>query len=111
MQIIKRNGSLEPYEREKIVTAIRKSFVSTGEEVTAETLSAITREVEHFLAQHAEKRSVEHIQDEVERSLMEHGFYAAAKSYILYRWQRTEKRNELNRLVESVGVTPRWLSF
>lgn len=103
MQIIKRNGSLEPYEREKIVTAIRKSFVSTGEEVTAETLSAITREVERFLAQHAEKRSVEHIQDEVERSLMEHGFYAAAKSYILYRWQRTEKRNELNRLVESVG--------
>ena len=39
-------------------------------------------EVELFLHQNEANRSVERIQDEVERSLMEHGFYAEAKNYI-----------------------------
>ncbi len=103
MQIIKRNGTSEPYHKEKIATAIRKSFASTGRVVEEAVIYGITAEVELFLSNHAPSRNVERIQDEVERSLMEHGFYAEAKSYILYRWQRTEQRQILLRLVEGVA--------
>lgn len=43
------------------------------------------------------------IQDEVERCLMEHGFYAEAKNYILYRWQRTERRKAINDITTGTG--------
>lgn len=99
MQIIKRNGTTELYDREKIAVAIRKSFASTQKEITDEAIYAIVNEVEQFLHQNEIKRSVECIQDEVERSLMEHGFYTEAKNYILYRWQRTERRKALNNII------------
>lgn len=46
---------------------------------------------------------MERIQDEVERCLMEHGFYAEAKNYILYRWQRTERRKAINDITTGTG--------
>ena len=81
MQIIKRNGTTESYDREKIAVAIRKSFISTQKEITDEAVYTIVDEVEQFLHQNEANRSVERIQDEVERSLMEHGFYAEATNY------------------------------
>lgn len=80
MQIIKRNGATESYDREKIAVAIRKSFASTQKEITDEAVYTIVDEVELFLHQNEANRSVERIQDEVEHSLMEHGFYAEAKT-------------------------------
>ena len=38
MQIIKRNGTTESYDREKIAVAIRKSFISTQKEITDEAV-------------------------------------------------------------------------
>ena len=103
MQIIKRNGATESYDREKIAVAIRKSFASTQKEITDEAVYTIVDEVELFLHQNEANRSVERIQDEVERSLMEHGFYAEAKNYILYRWQRTERRKVLSQIITGTG--------
>ena len=103
MQIIKRNGATESYDREKIAVAIRKSFASTQKEITDEAVYTIVDEVELFLHQNEANRSVERIQDEVERSLMEHGFYAEAKNYILYRWQRTERRKALSQIITGTG--------
>ncbi|ADV44319.1 ribonucleoside-diphosphate reductase subunit alpha [Bacteroides helcogenes] len=105
MEITKRNGTREPYDKEKIATAIRKSFISTGQKVTDETIYILVREVENFVDGNMENRNVERIQDEVERCLMEHGFYTEAKNYILYRWQRTERRKALNNIVNEVGDT------
>ena len=59
--------------------------------------------VETFVLADVNNRNVERIQDEVERCLMEHGFYAEAKNYILYRWQRTERRKALNDIVSGTG--------
>lgn len=66
-------------------------------------IDAITQEVAQFLTDNEAFRTVEHIQDKVERCLMEHGFYTEAKSYILYRWQRTEQRQIMQRLVEGMA--------
>ena len=103
MEITKRNGMAEPYNKDKVAIAIRKSFASTGQSVTDETILTLVNEVENFILSDTGNRLVERIQDEVERSLMEHGFYAEAKNYILYRWQRTERRKALNHIVNETG--------
>lgn len=103
MLITKRNGTEESYNREKIAVAIKKSFASTGRDVVEETIREMVGKVETFVLADANNRNVERIQDEVERCLMEHGFYAEAKNYILYRWQRTERRKALNDIVTGTG--------
>lgn len=103
MQITKRNGTTESYNREKIAVAIKKSFASTGQEIIEETVQEMVNEVEQFVHSNSANCNVERIQDEVERCLMEHGFYAEAKKYILYRWQRTERRKALNDITTGTG--------
>lgn len=103
MLITKRNGTEESYNREKIAVAIKKSFASTGRDAVEETIRELVGKVETFVLADANNRNVERIQDEVERCLMEHGFYAEAKNYILYRWQRTERRKALNDIVTGTG--------
>lgn len=103
MLITKRNGTEESYNREKIAVAIKKSFASTGRDAVEETIREMVGKVETFVLAEVNNRNVERIQDEVERCLMEHGFYAEAKNYILYRWQRTERRKALNDIVSGTG--------
>jgi ribonucleoside-diphosphate reductase alpha chain len=70
MEITKRNGMAEPYNKDKVAIAIRKSFASTGQSVTDETILTLVNEVENFILSDTGNRHVERIQDEVERSLM-----------------------------------------
>ena len=102
MDITKRNGSMAPFDREKIATAIKKSFISTGRPIVEEEIRDVAIAVEQVIINHPAKLNVECIQDEVERSLMQRGFYAEAKSYILFRWQRTEQRKYLNRIANTL---------
>lgn len=104
MLITKRNGSQEPYERNKIAVAMRKSFGSTGKPIADEDIDRMASLVEEFVVRDAASRHVERIQDEVERVLMESGHYDEAKSYILYRWQRTELRRMVAKLADEVGI-------
>ena len=103
MYIIKRNGTSEPFHQEKIAKAIQKSFTHPLSADDKLVIDAITQEVAQFLTDNEAFRTVEHIQDKVERCLMEHGFYTEAKSYILYRWQRTEQRQIIQRLVDGMA--------
>ena len=103
MQITKRNGTTESYNREKIAVAIKKSFASTGQEIIEETIQEMVNEEEQIVHSNSANCNVERIQDEVERCLMEHGFYAEAKNYILYRWQRTERRKAINDITTGTG--------
>ena len=107
MYIKKRSGALEAYDPRKITEAIRKSFLSLGIEPAASELAALLTRVELRVTE--ETTSVEHIQDEVERALMEQGYYDVAKSYILYRHKRTElrkARQTILNLVLDPGLEP-----
>lgn len=103
MQIIKRSGLSEAYCREKIVTAIKKCSIHSEKGISDNEIANMVDEVEAFLHTHEDQRCVERIQDEVERILMVHGFYAEAKSYILYRWQRSERRKVILTLADDAG--------
>ena len=102
ISITKRNGKHEEYNRDKIIAAMRKSFINSGEIAADEVLLEMALGVEKNVNSDESLRSVERIQDLVERSLMEHGFYDTAKRYILYRAHRTERREALNRLAAQI---------
>ncbi|MDU6996008.1 MAG: anaerobic ribonucleoside-triphosphate reductase [Terrisporobacter othiniensis] len=90
MIVIKRNGNVTNFDKDKITSAIRKAMVECNEDVT--NAEKITNEVVKRLD--SEYIKIEDIQDEVENCLMKMGFNDVAKSYILYRNERTRKRTE-----------------
>ena len=94
MEIIKRSGQTETYDRNKITNAIRKAFVSTSTDITEAALEAITSAVEARIPLLPPPVSVEQIQDLVEETLMLKGYFAQSKSYILYRSERTRMRGQ-----------------
>ena len=99
MNITKRNGEVEVYNNEKISIAIKKSFISTGKDISDSEISGMVSEVEQFIKENPELRTVEDIQNRVEKCLMAHGHYDEAKNYILFRYQRNEQRQAINYIV------------
>ena len=102
MNITKRNGEIEVYNNEKISIAIKKSFISTGKDVSDSEIAGMVSEVEQFITENPELRTVEDIQNRVEKCLMAHGYYDEAKNYILFRYQRNEQRQAINYIAWSV---------
>ena len=96
MNITKRNGVVEVYNNEKISIAIKKSFISTGKDISDSEIAGMVSEVEQFIKENPELRTVEDIQNRVEKCLMAHGHYDEAKNYILFRYQRNEQRQAIN---------------
>lgn len=90
MQIQKRSGQAEAFDGGKILAAMEKSFASVGQAPSVEQLAGLLDAVTRRLS--GELVTVEQIQDEVERALMEQGHFEAAKSYILYRSRHAELR-------------------
>ena len=99
MNITKRNGEVEVYNNEKISVAIKKSFISTGKDISDSEIAGMVSEVEQFIKENPELRTVEDIQNRVEKCLMAHGHYDEAKNYILFRYQRNEQRQAINYIV------------
>lgn len=90
MIVIKRNGNAVSFDKDKIITAIRKAMVECNEDV--DNAEIVANEVVKNIDN--EYIDIEDIQDEVESTLMELGFKDVAKAYILYRNERNRKRNE-----------------
>lgn len=93
MQITKRDGREEVFDSSKIYGAIKKAILSTEETFNNVLCEQLTMEVVKKI-DNGQKWSVEEIQDEVEKTLMEAGLYKVAKNYILFRSTRTLKRDE-----------------
>lgn len=81
IQVTKRNGTKQNFNRGKIVEALRKAFKECNLAVDDSVLSKIAKDVKIY-----DNIEVETIQDEVETSLMKAGFYDVAKAYIKYRY-------------------------
>ncbi len=95
MNIIKRNGSVEKYERAKIARVIERAFASVGTTLTTDILNTMVDSIETTLmddVQHGVALHVEDIQDLVEKTLIEGNYYKEVKSFILYREDHKRKR-------------------
>ena len=102
MEIRKRNGESVPFQQEKIFNAMKKAFDGQGKEIGSRELDEILATVLDNLSVTV-PLTVERVQDEVERTLMERGHYEVAKAYILYREKRSALRRVRHTIARTVG--------
>ena len=117
----KRDGREMPFNIEKISDAITKAFRASGElneQIKAsqdqmdllgheDILSSTALKVSAYAvgrleAEGKNKPDIEEIQDAVEKALTENGYGITAKSYILYRAERTRVREVNTRLMHTL---------
>ena len=101
--IIKRDGRVVLYDQNKIAAAILKALEAAGEGNAADA-ARVANGVQLTLEGRfpAGSPDIEAIQDAVEQQLMNHGFNAAAKAYILYRANRTRAREANTSLMKTI---------
>ena len=95
MDIIKRNGSVELYERNKIARVIECAFASVERSIAPAELEDMVAAIEaslHEEAMHGVALQVEDVQDLVEKTLIERNYYKEVRSFILYREARKRMR-------------------
>ncbi len=100
--IKKRDGREVPFTPVKITEAIMKAFQASGSAKTEKTAQDLTMQVVAELesSENIGIPTVEEVQDMVERVLIENGFVRTAKSYILYRAERSRVREMNTRLMQ-----------
>ncbi len=113
LRVIKRNGSLVPYDDAKIHVAITKAFLAV-EGGTAAASSRIHDTVKRLTSQVSEtfrRRMpsggcihIEEIQDQVELALMRAGEQKVARDYVLYREEHARMRAERDAAREASQV-------
>ena len=91
MKVIKRNGSEDTFDPEKIVQAIQKANLAVPEKnrLNQEDIQDVADVVTFKCEKLGHTPSVEEIQDLVEFQIMGHGAYALARAYITYRYERS----------------------
>jgi ribonucleoside-diphosphate reductase alpha chain len=103
MQIIRRNGTVSPFDAGKISVAMTKAFLAVEghtaaasrrvheavEKLTGEVVGALTRRMGEGRTFH-----IEDVQDQVELALMRSEHHKVARAYVLYREERTRRRIE-----------------
>lgn len=90
MKVQKRTGQIVDFDLEKIENAIKKAFDSKQVEYDPTIVESVDKLIS--LTYINVPVSVETIQDYVERTLMQFGYYDIAKAFILYREQRKSTR-------------------
>lgn len=106
MRILKRNGIIEDYHPQKIERVIVAAFHSLDEQVERDVLIKMIEHIEEAMKMilNEDIIRVEEIQDIVEIELMKNGFYKEAKSFILYREQRSKDRLILQELADLLNI-------
>ncbi len=102
LMVIRRNGTLVPFDSTRIAAAITKAFwdvEGTGAEASAritEIVHSLTEEVsETFkrrIAVTGRTIHIEDIQDQVELALMRNQYHQVARSYVIYREEHRRQR-------------------
>ena len=99
--VTKRDGTLAPFDENKIYNAVLKAGTSTGEfdESDAWLLTAqVMKVINHKFLESLP--SIEQIQDIVEQVLISANYFATAKAYILYRDNRNRMRSDHKVMVD-----------
>ncbi|MBR6028249.1 MAG: anaerobic ribonucleoside triphosphate reductase [Clostridia bacterium] len=102
--IIKRDGRRVLYDQNKIASAVLRAMEAAREgdaEAAARVANAVEGEIEAMFP--AQSPNIEAIQDCVEHQLMNFGYNATAKAYILYRANRTYARDANTTLMRTIN--------
>ena len=102
-KVRKRSGQRVNYDREKIYNAIvgaNRDASTPADKLSEDDLERVTNSVEQAIAEN-EIIGVEDIQDQVEKSLMAHGFFDVAKQFIVYRQKHSQRRAAQKKLMDT----------
>ncbi|MEF2070112.1 ribonucleoside-diphosphate reductase subunit alpha [Consotaella aegiceratis] len=118
LKVIRRNGTVSPFDASKIAVAMTKAFLAvegrtaaassrvheTVEELTAEVVGALTRRSDGERLLH-----IEDIQDQVELALMRAEHQKVARAYVLYREEhaRARQAEAVQETAPAIQVTQR----
>ncbi len=106
MKIIKRSGTEETFNIDKIIAAISKANkeVATINRMSEEQVSEIAQNVTQICADMNRALNVEEIQDLVENQIMNKRAFAVARKYITYRYTRAlvRKSNSTDKQIMSL---------
>lgn len=89
MQVVKRNGSIEEFNVDKIISAVEKAFKSCNKKMPQYLYDMIGA---LFGTLEGDTIGIEEIQNKVEDVLMNDKHFDVAKSYIIYREQHKQAR-------------------
>ncbi len=108
--VIKRNGTRTPFDPDRICAAITRAGRAAGE-FDASVAGRITEVVLNKLQPLVIDRdpTIELIQDHVELTLMDEGFYRTARAYIAYREQHQRLRRDRLTAVNAVSSVNEYL--
>lgn len=99
-KITKRDGRIVDFNIEKIASAIFKAAQVLGGSNMDQARELAARVEANLMDKGLVTPTVEEIQDEVERVLIDDGHVRTAKEYILYRAERTRVRNMNSKLMK-----------
>ena len=111
MKVIKRNGEIVNFDKQKIINAIEKANkeVEENEKASKMDIQEIIIGIESL---GLDKIEVEEIQDIIEKSLMELDKQELSKKYIIYRYQRelVRKQNTTDKSIHELidGTNDYW---
>jgi uridine kinase len=106
--IIKRDGRVVPFDKNKITLAVLSAAIAVGGR-DRKTAEIVTNDVIDRLLQREEANSyptVEEVQDLVEKVLIERGHAKTAKAFIIYRYEHALKREGRESLTYSSDNIP-----
>ena len=92
--LVKRDGSVKPFDAAKITTAIAKAGKAAGEfgEKRAQEMCE-TLVIPKIKSLNLVTPDIEQVQDAVEHALFDSGYFATLRAYIVYREQRAKSRD------------------
>lgn len=101
INVIKRNGSIEPFNFQKIKNAVNKAFKAVEQ---TDAPDSLINYLETLCSTFKEDKTVEEIQDFVEKSLMEHKWYDVGFAYDRYRTERATIRKKIQDKIEATNI-------
>ncbi len=102
-RVIRRNGKVTAYDREKIAIAMTKAFLAVegGNAAASRRIHEIVRELAEQVELALTRRipdggtfHIEDIQDQVELALMRSGHQRVARAYVIYREEHARARQQ-----------------
>lgn len=96
MKIVKRDGRIVEFKKDKVINAVSKAMLDVNETIDFEVANGIANTIERLIRVTKSddvEINVEDIQDTVEVELMQE-YPEVAKAYILYRNERTKLRQQ-----------------
>lgn len=114
IKVIRRNGTVTPFDANKITVAVTKAFLAVEGDTAAgssrihEKVSLLSKKVADTFVRRLHSNGtihIEEVQDQVELELMRNGEYKVAKAYVLYREERRRIRDQQQKEAENKKKT------